>query len=60
MGDEGRITNLDKEHVSQLLETPNGGHIGLWVESPDGETFVQLGVRPLLPEEIEGAGLENS
>jgi hypothetical protein len=58
MGDEGRITNLDEEHVSLLLETPNGGHIGLWVESPDGETFVQLGVRPLLPEEIEFAGLE--
>ena len=58
-GDEpGGIANLDAEHVGELLEVPNGGHPGIWVESPDGETFVQLGVRPLLPDEIEAAGLE--
>jgi hypothetical protein len=57
-GDEaGRILNLDKEHVSKLLETPNGGHPGVWVTAPDEETLVMFGVRPLLPDEIEASGL---
>ena len=50
-GDEsGAIANLDAEHVADLLEVPNGGHPGVWVLDPD-ENLVQLGVRPLLPEE---------
>jgi hypothetical protein len=57
-GDEGdSILNLDKEHVSKLLETPNGGHPGVWVTAPDEETLVMFGVRPLLPDEIEAAEL---
>jgi hypothetical protein len=57
-GDEaGRILNLDKEHVSKLLETPNGGHPGVWVAAPDEESVVMFGVRPLLPDEIEAAEL---
>jgi hypothetical protein len=58
-GDEGdSILNLDKEHVSKLLETPNGGHPGVWVTAPDGDAIVMFGVRPLLPEEIEASGAE--
>jgi len=50
-GDEpGGIAHLDAEHVSNLLEVPNGGHPGIWVEDPDGN-LVQFGVRPLLPDE---------
>lgn len=50
-GDEpGGIAHLDAEHVAKLLEVPNGGHIGIWVEDPDGN-LVQFGVRPLLPDE---------
>ncbi len=45
------IAILDAEHVAKLLEVPNGGHPGVWVMAPDGETPVQLGVRPLLPDE---------
>jgi hypothetical protein len=48
-----RIKMLDKEHLAKLLDVPNGGHIGVWVTEPDGTTVVQLGVRPLLPDEIE-------
>lgn len=51
-GDAGTPTaNLDSEHVADLLEVPNGGHPGVWVVTPD-DTQVQLGVRPLLPDEI--------
>ena len=51
-GDEGgAIANLDGEHVSDLLEIPTGGHPGVWAMDPD-ENLVQLGVRPLLPDEI--------
>ena len=51
-GDEpGRIANLDREHVADLLEVPNGGHGGIWALDPDGNP-VQFGVRPLLPDEI--------
>jgi hypothetical protein len=50
-GDEpGGIKILDAEHVSKLLEVPNGGHVGVWVNDPDGN-LVQLAVRPLLPDE---------
>jgi hypothetical protein len=50
-GDEpGGIAILDKAHVEKLLETPNGGHIGVWAHDPDGN-LIQLGVRPLLPDE---------
>ncbi len=56
-GDEpGGIAILDREHVEKLLDVPNGGHFGVWVEDPDGR-FVQVAVRPLLPEEqaaVEG------
>ena len=57
-GDEpGGIANLDREHVALLMDVPNGGHPTLWTLAPDGEEFVSFGVRPLLPEEIEAAGL---
>ena len=50
-GDEpGGIAHLDAEHVAKLIDVPNGGHIGVWVEDPDGN-LVQLAVRPLLPDE---------
>ena len=57
-GDEpGGIANLDREHVALLMDVPNGGHSGVWAIAPDGEQVVSFGVRPLLPEEIEAAGL---
>lgn len=46
-----RIKMLDREHVAKLLDVPNGGHVGVWVTAPD-DSVVQLGVRPLLPDEI--------
>lgn len=49
---DGRIKMLDAEHVAKLMEVPNGGHVGVWVRTPDG-TNVQFGVRPLLPDEVE-------
>jgi hypothetical protein len=50
-GDEpGGIAILDAEHVSKLMDVPNGGSSGIWVHDPDGKV-VQLGVRPLLPDE---------
>ncbi len=50
-GDEpGGIAHLDAEHVSKLIEVPNGGHPGIWVRDPD-DNLVQFGVRPLLPDE---------
>jgi len=50
-GDEpGGTAILDREDVAKLLEVPNGGHFGVWVEDPDG-TLIQIAVRPLLPEE---------
>lgn len=49
---DGRIYFLDAEHVAKLIEVPNGGHIGIWVTTPDG-TNVQFGIRPLLPDEVE-------
>ncbi len=56
-GDEpGGIAILDAEHVAQLMEVPNGGQFGIWIEDPDG-TRVQAAVRPLLPDEVEAAGL---
>jgi len=54
-GDEpGGIKILDREHVDKLLEVPNGGHFGVWVEDPDG-TPIQIAVRPLLPDEQAAA-----
>jgi hypothetical protein len=51
-GDEpGALAHLDGEHVADLLELPTGGHPGVWVLDPD-DNQVQLGVRPLLPDEI--------
>jgi hypothetical protein len=51
-GDEpGAIAHLDGEHVAGLLEVPTGGHPGVWVLDPD-ENQVQMGVRPLLPDEV--------
>ncbi len=47
---QGGVAFLDAEHVSKLLEVPNGGHPGIWVTDPD-DNFVQFGVRPLLPDE---------
>jgi len=50
-GDEpGAIAILDAEHVAELVEVPNGGHIGVWVLDPDDKPVV-LSVRPLLPDE---------
>lgn len=49
---DGRIKMLDAEHIAELMEVPNGGHIGIWVTTPD-DTNVQFGVRPLLPDEVE-------
>lgn len=49
---DGRIKMLDAAQVAELMEVPNGGHIGIWVETPDG-TNVQFGIRPLLPDEVE-------
>jgi hypothetical protein len=45
---------LDREHVALLLELPTGGHAGIWVSAPNG-TVVQLGIRPLLPDEEKPA-----
>jgi hypothetical protein len=56
---DGRIAFLDADHVAKLMEVPNGGHVGIWVEAPDG-TNVQFGVRPLLPDEIEAFNSANS
>jgi hypothetical protein len=42
---------LDRDHVAKLLAVPNGGHAGVWVTAPDG-SVVQVGVRPLLPDEV--------
>jgi hypothetical protein len=39
-----------QEHVSKLLDVPNGGHVGVWVNDPDGY-LVQLARPPLLPDE---------
>jgi hypothetical protein len=56
-GDEpGGIAILDAEHVAELMEVPNGGQFGIWLEDPDGNV-VQAAVRPLLPDEVEAAGL---
>ncbi|MEA2677492.1 MAG: hypothetical protein QOJ81_1633 [Chloroflexota bacterium] len=49
---DGRIAFLDAEHVAKLIEVPNGGHVGIWVTTPDGVN-VQFGIRPLLPDEVE-------
>lgn len=49
---DGRVKMLDSEHVAKLLDMPNGGHIGIWVNEPDGSA-VQFGIRPLLPDEVE-------
>jgi hypothetical protein len=49
---DGRIAFLDAEHVGKLTDVPNGGHIGVWVTTPDG-TNVQFSIRPLLPDEVE-------
>jgi len=50
-GDEpGAIAILDADHVAELMDVPNGGHIGVWVTDPD-DKLIQLAVRPLLPDE---------
>jgi hypothetical protein len=50
-GDEpGAIGLLTAEQVSQIMEVPNGGQFGIWLEDPDG-TVLQAAVRPLLPDE---------
>jgi hypothetical protein len=49
---DGRIKMLDADHIGKLMEVPNGGHVGIWVTTPDGVN-VQFGVRPLLPDELE-------
>lgn len=55
-GDEpGRTKLLSSEHVGELTELPSGGHMSIWVETPDGE-LVSFALRPLLPDEV--AGLE--
>lgn len=53
-GDEpdGRIAFLTPEQVGKLTDVPNGGHVGVWVRTPD-DTLVQMGIRPLLPDEVE-------
>jgi hypothetical protein len=51
-GDEpGGTAVLDREHVAEILEVPNGGHPGVWALDPEGNP-IQFGVRPLLPDEI--------
>ena len=56
-GDEpGRIMNMPREQVAELVEVPNYGQAGIWVVAPD-DTLVQLAVRPLLPDEIAAAEL---
>ena len=55
---DGRIAFLDADQVAKLMEVPNGGHVGIWVEAPDG-TNVQFGVRPLLPDEVEAFNSAN-
>jgi hypothetical protein len=42
---------MGRDDVEMLLEVPSGGHPGIVVEDDDG-TLWQIGVRPLLPEEI--------
>ena len=42
---------MTRENVAMLLEVPSGGHLGVWVEDSDGRMW-QLGVRPLLPDEV--------
>jgi hypothetical protein len=42
---------MTRDDVALLLEVPSGGHPGLWVEEADGTRW-QIGVRPLLPDEV--------
>jgi hypothetical protein len=49
---DSRIAFLDAAHVAKMTDVPNGGHVGVWVKTPDGKN-VQLGIRPLLPDEVE-------
>jgi hypothetical protein len=41
---------MSRQDIELLLEVPSGGHMGQWVEAPDG-TLWDVGVRPLLPHE---------
>jgi hypothetical protein len=50
---DSRSKILDREHVAEIVEVPNGGHVGVWVTAVDG-SLVTFGVRPLLPEEVAG------
>jgi hypothetical protein len=56
---DGRIKVLDAEHIAKLMDIPNGGHVGIWVTTPDGVN-VQFGVRPLLPDEVEAFNSANT
>ena len=49
---DGRIAFLDADYVGKLTDVPNGGHVGVWVTTPDGVN-VQFVIRPLLPDEVE-------
>jgi hypothetical protein len=55
---DGRIAFLTPEQVAKLTDVPNGGHVGVWVTTPDGVN-VQFGIRPLLPDEVEAHNAAN-
>jgi len=51
-GDEpGRVKVLTRDQVALLTDVPNGGQTGIPVNTPDGESVVSFGLRPLLPDE---------
>lgn len=47
-----RALVMSREDVGALVRVPSGGHMGVVVADGDG-TIWQIGVRPLLPDEIE-------
>jgi hypothetical protein len=42
---------MARDDVEMLVEVPSGGHLGVLVEDEDA-TLWQVGVRPLLPDEL--------
>ncbi|MDP8905024.1 MAG: hypothetical protein M3N29_06880 [Chloroflexota bacterium] len=48
---------LDREHVAAVAEVPNGGVPHIYVVD-DAGTLWEIGVRPLLPDELAGEGLD--
>ena len=57
-GDDWRLQAvLDREHVAELAELPSGGEALIYVADAAGSLW-QLALRPLLPDELAGEGLD--